>query len=189
MGKKKWKYPTKEVVDGKWRDTKCYQTWSCMMRRCTDKKYQQRQPTYIGCSVCDGWKDFDKFYEWFKEHYREGFQLDKDILYQDNKLYSPSTCVFVPQYINLLLVKRDVSRGDYPIGVHFKKQRNKFTAQLAINGKKKHIGCFTCPFEAHKAYCEAKYAYIKETASNALKIGDIDDRTYDALIAHKIEMY
>jgi hypothetical protein len=45
--------------------------------------------------------------------------LDKDILYKGNKIYSPDTCVFVPQEINALFVKNDANRGDLPIGVFY----------------------------------------------------------------------
>jgi hypothetical protein len=39
-------------------------------------------------------------------------------------------------------------------GVHLHKQSGKWKAQIAHNGKKKHIGLYATPEEAHKAYCE-----------------------------------
>lgn len=187
MGRtKKYKYPTYEVVDGKWKITNCYKTWNNMMKRCYNEKWLGNHPTYKGCSVCTEWHDYDIFYEWFQLHYREGFQLDKDILCQDNKAYGPSTCVFVPNYINQLLVKRDNDRGQYQLGVSFHKQNMNYIAHLNINGKSTHLGSFSDPMSAHKAYCEAKYTYIKEVALEALKIGDIDNRTYTALLNYKI---
>ena len=47
-------------------------------------------------------------------------------LVHGNKIYSPSTCIFVPQRINTLFVKKDMNRGDLPIGVHWDKSRNKY---------------------------------------------------------------
>ena len=40
------------------------------------------------------------------------FQLDKDSLIKGNKVYSESTCVFIPQEVNSLLVKSTASRGE-----------------------------------------------------------------------------
>lgn len=43
------------------------------------------------------------------------------------------------------------------IGVH--KKRNKFIAQIMTDGKKKYIGQFDTPEEAHQAYVNAKRQY------------------------------
>ena len=80
--------------------TKIYQTWSSMLRRCYDKKYQARQPTYIGCSVCDEWHNFQVFAEWMSKQDYEGKHLDKDIRTKGNKVYSPDNCMFVMQAEN-----------------------------------------------------------------------------------------
>ena len=42
----------------------------------------------------------------------------------------------------------------YP-GVHWHKHRNKWLASIQINGKNKHLGCFTNELEAAKAYQNA----------------------------------
>lgn len=187
---RKWKNPSREIVDGKSKQTKCYVTWTSMMKRCYSSKYQEKKPTYIGCSVCEEWYDYDNFYNWFQEHYKEGFALDKDILLQGNKVYSPDTCVFVPSNINQLFVKSDASRGEYPLGVNYLKQSNKYRAKCC-NGKCKqtNLGLFLDPLEAHQAYCEYKYQLIKEIGLEALKIGDIDERIYEAMLNYKIPMY
>jgi hypothetical protein len=40
--------------------------------------------------------------------------VDKDILVKGNRIYSPETCVFVPEYINILFVKRDKTKSFKP---------------------------------------------------------------------------
>jgi hypothetical protein len=40
-------------------------------------------------------------------------------------------------------------------GVGWDKSRQKWTAQIKVNGKQKHLGRFDTPEAAHKAYCEA----------------------------------
>ena len=39
-------------------------------------------------------------------------------------------------------------------GVYFDKQRNKFKAQIMIDGKNKNLGLFENPEDAYKKYCE-----------------------------------
>ena len=149
--------------------TKCYITWRNMLMRCYDPKYQEKQPTYKGCTVCPEWHNFQVFAEWYYSHYyevgnNEQMTLDKDILNKGNKVYSPNTCVFVPQSINSLFTKRNNERGEYYIGVY--KKGNKFVAHLSKgNGKLIHLGMFNNSKEAFQAYKEHKESYIKEVAN------------------------
>ncbi len=88
--------------------TKQYDYWNQMLRRCYDKQFQERQPTYKGCIVSEEWHNFQNFAKWFDENYYEiegeKISLDKDLLKQNNKIYSPNTCCFLPQGINVSLV-------------------------------------------------------------------------------------
>jgi len=71
--------------------------WENMKQRCYSEIYQKQYPTYKGCYVCDEWlNDYETFKKWFYEHYKESFVLDKDILFEGNKIYSPETCCFCP---------------------------------------------------------------------------------------------
>ena len=40
-------------------------------------------------------------------------------------------------------------------GVTWRKDKNKWQAQIKVNGKKYRLGRFDCPKKAHEAYCEA----------------------------------
>ena len=40
-------------------------------------------------------------------------------------------------------------------GVNWDKALKKWRAKIRINGKRKHLGYFDCPKEAHSAYCQA----------------------------------
>lgn len=78
--------------------TVAYERWRGMISRCTDVKYQERFPTYKGCSVCDEWRNFQNFAKWHEEHYPSdggSYHLDKDIKVAGNKVYSPTTCMYV----------------------------------------------------------------------------------------------
>lgn len=78
--------------------TKAYATWKQMLQRCYSEKYHARQPTYESCEVCYEWKNYQIFCAWFYENYpaEDGrWQLDKDIINEGNKIYSPDNCKFV----------------------------------------------------------------------------------------------
>lgn len=72
-----------------------YQCWSGMLERCYCKKFKAKRTTYSGCSVCSEWHNFQNFAKWYLLNYKPGLELDKDVLIDGNKLYSPSTCLFV----------------------------------------------------------------------------------------------
>lgn len=78
--------------------TKAYQAWSDMIKRCYSEKRQKRQPTYIGCTVCKEWHNYQVFAEWYYGHLPEGlarYEVDKDIINPGNKIYSPEMCTVV----------------------------------------------------------------------------------------------
>ncbi len=80
-----------------------YVTWQNMIQRCYSKKLQKKyKPQYRDKSVCEEWHNYANFKLWYEEHITEGCQidLDKDLLKQGNKIYSPETCVFIEHYIN-----------------------------------------------------------------------------------------
>ena len=181
------KYKIKE--NGKF--TKCYLKWSSMLKRCYDKKYHIRRPTYKDCTVCDEWLCFQNFAEWFYDNYyecdNEIMCLDKDILVKGNKIYSPNTCIFVPQRINILFVKSDKVRGDYPIGVYYYKPTNKFKSQCN-NGYKNRInlGYYDTPEEAFQIYKVYKENLIKQIADEYKNL--IPQKLYQTMINYKVEI-
>ena len=159
-----------------------YNVWSNMMERCYDQKYHARHPTYEDCTVCNEWHNFQNFAEWYtsQEYYGKGYHLDKDLLIDGNKVYSPSTCVLAPHEINTLFNTNPKIRGLYPVGVSFEKKFNKFSAKLKKYGKKVHLGYFSCPNEASQVYQKAKKEHVKNIA---LEWQDrIDEKLFNALM-------
>lgn len=151
-----------KTVEGKWANTKEYDLWAHMLQRC-DKggKYQIAHPTYDGCYAGDSFKDFQLFAGWCSNQIGfglKGYQLDKDILIKENKIYSEITCVFVPQALNSFITIRKSSRGEHPLGVCWDNNASKYQSCVHTNGKKAHLGLFKTPEEAHQAYCTAKEA-------------------------------
>lgn len=168
--------------------TKAYNTWRGMLERCYDKKYQEKMPTYIGCSVADEWLNFQVFAQWFEDNYNpetmQGWHLDKDILVKGNKVYSSETCCFVPQEINGIFTLRQNKRGDYPIGVL--KIKNRYRVKLNVRGEPKHIGYFHTPEEAFQAYKKVKEEWIKEVADKWKN--EIRNEVYGAMHARRVDI-
>lgn len=159
------------VRDGK--DTcPIYSKWSSMIKRCYSDKALAKFPKYKGCTVCDEWLVFSNFKLWMESKEWKGLSLDKDILVQGNKIYSPSTCVFVPLHVNNLLLDRRSLRGKYMQGVDLHSS-GRFRASCRRNSKNTHIGLYDTELLAHEAYKRFKYKVIKEVAESQPK--DIRD--------------
>ena len=180
------KYPS--TVNG--RNIKEYVLWQRMLERCYSDKYKKKHPTYEGCEVSENFKSYEYFYEWC---YKQigfgvgGFELDKDLLLKGNKVYSENTCVFIPAEINLLLIKREASRGEHLIGVSWCKRDKAFIAQVCKNkGKPEYLGSFKTELEAFNAYKEVKESFIKEQAEKWK--GKIDERAYEALMNYEVNI-
>ena len=171
-----------------------YKHWSSMIRRCYADNKNKFNPTYKDCSVCEEWHNFQNFGKWFDENYytieNETMALDKDILVKGNKTYSPETCVVVPQRINSLFLKRNNSRGKYPIGTTYNKRDKKYESCCHMyknNRYTRHaIGNFDTPTEAFTAYKTFKEQYIKQVA-NEYK-DKIPKKLYDAMYRYEVEI-
>ena len=77
--------------------------WFSMFNRCYDEKYHEKQPSYIGCSVSEEFCNYQNFAEWYskkKYNCNHPLELDKDLLFEGNKIYAPSKCCLLPKEIN-----------------------------------------------------------------------------------------
>ena len=170
--------------------TKEYTLWKNMLERCYSDGFKKQRPTYEGCKVSENFKHHEYFYEWCNKQIgfnNKDWHLDKDLLVKGNEVYSESTCVFIPQEVNSLLVKREALRGDHLIGVYWHNASKAFVAQVGKSkGKQEWLGVFKTELEAFKAYKQAKESFIKEQA-NKWK-GEIDDRAYEALMNYTVEI-
>lgn len=157
-------YKVCTTINGKRAMCPYYRKWVNMLQRCYCRKLHKIQPTYAECTVVDGWLTFSVFKEWMKSKVWENCELDKDLLFQGNKTYSPKNCIFVPEYINGLLKDSKASRGDWPQGVRFHKRDKKYLAEISFKNERKHLGSFKTPDEASEVYKNTKYTIIKEVA-------------------------
>ena len=171
-------YMTTPTVNGAMLWDPAYRAWASMMQRAYDKKFHEKQQTYSDVTVCKDWHSFSAFRAWWLDNYKEGWELDKDLLVPGNREYGPDTCIYIPSRLNAFTIDRSASRGEFPIGVHIHKPTGKYIAQCnnPITGKRRYLGDFTTAEEAHEAWLN----YKLQLADQLKPVMDyIDKRIYN----------
>lgn len=151
-------------IGGKQHGTRSFSKWNSMMHRCKEPS-KRGWPSYEGCEVSEEFSDFQQFTDWHIAqvgYALENYQLDKDILITGNKVYSPSTCLLVPQALNTLLTHVKANKGEYPTGVNFSKSMGKLVARIRVDNKDTVLGYFESAEEARQAYeCAKRLEVLK----------------------------
>jgi len=167
-----------------------YHTWHDMLRRCYAREYQQKNPAYIGCSVCEEWLNFQNFAKWYDENYYEIdgqiMNIDKDILVKGNRIYSPETCVFVPSPINSLFVKNDVRRKTTPVGISICTNGDYLAKCSDGTGKDIRLGRFKTYEDAFVVYKANKEIIVKKVAEKFKSY--IPCKLYDTMMNYIVEI-
>ncbi|UKM17126.1 putative DNA binding protein [Escherichia phage SKA64] len=137
-----------------------YLTWSNMLGRCYLKN--KRFEAYTMAEVCDEWKIFSNFKSWMeKQDWRDKF-LDKDILFENNLIYCPEACIFVPREINNFIVARKPQRGECLMGVRTKGPSFAANCRDGIKDTLVYLGTFPTQIEAHMKYLEYKLQLLRD---------------------------
>lgn len=149
-----------------------YYKWKNMVQRCYDKKVHKKyKPEYKDKSVCEEWLNYSNFKIWFDEHYvackNNQIDLDKDLLVQGNKVYSPETCVFLLHYQNTMF-ERSAKDKIY---------ENEDGTFVIGNGKKKTYATLK---EAEDIVCERNRNRIESVAEKCK--GSIPMCAYEAML-------
>lgn len=145
-----------------------YVDWKSMLSRVFSKKVSLENPTYAGTTICDEWKYFSNFRDWVLNGQPvksfEDCQLDKDIIYLNNKHYSPQTCCYVPPLVNSFITDRKNDRGVAMLGVSYMASCDRYIAACndPLGRYDKYSGCYKTELEAHIAWKNKKHAYAQE---------------------------
>lgn len=170
------------VKDGQ-EKTHHYRIWHELIARCyADTKKDEFSAYYDICTVCDEWLCYQNFAEWFENNKYEcegRLHLDKDILYPGNKVYSPETCLLVPQRINMIFTNKTNSRG-LPNGII--QAENGYLAKY----NHKELGVYKTVEQAYKVYAEEKEKNIKQVADEYKDM--IPSHVYEALYRYKVDI-
>lgn len=163
--------------------TEEYHCWQNMLERCYCEKLRELHPSYYDIStVCDEWHDYQVFASWHKEHrykVNERLHLDKDILFAGNKLYSPPTCLLVPQRLNMLFMNKSNNRG-LPNGII--QCKNGYLAKYGG----KELGVFPTVEEAYIKQTQKKKEAIEKLANEYKSI--IPKEVYEAVMAYEFDI-
>lgn len=160
-------------------ECKDYSDWSSMIERGYSERYKMLHKTYKDVKVIDEWHLFSEFKKWKTSQGNvSGKELDKDIIFPNNKLYSPEACVYVLPMTNTFISVNKLKSGEWPIGVCWNKRVSKFQAQCSnpFTKKRGHIGYFSDPEEAHEAWRKRKHELAQLVADT-----ETDPRVVEAL--------
>lgn len=171
-------YVTQPIINEKKIACPAYGAWHEMLKRGFSKKYKEKFPTYKEVEVCEEWLTFSNFRKWWLENHVDNYELDKDLLIMDNKIYSPRTCIYIPSWLNSFLTNCD-SKGECKTGVH--KVRNKYRAECQNQRTKnrEHLGYFDTEEDAFQAWKTYKISTVEERKE---ELDNIDPRLYTSLI-------
>lgn len=170
-----------------------YNYWKQILERGYCAKLKSKYPSYLEVTVCEEWHSLKNFKTWFEDNFPkvEGcYDLDKDLLSGENKIYSPLTCVFLPKRINTLLINKYHNRKGkvLPIGVTQKREGGKYCARCHIGEKQPFvIGYFDCPDRAWESYRDFKQDYIRSLAEEYNDKGMLCERAYTALTSYEVK--
>ena len=166
-------------------NNKAYLVWYHMLQLAKDKPDEN--------IICDEWKNYNNFYEWYIKNYytvgKEKMDLKKNIFDKHNKVFSPQHCIFVPYRIAVLLRENKTNDREYPVGVGKRKGANTYYSSCSIvkNGKKttKTRNGFATVEEAYNQYKNDRLEYIHNVAEAYMY--DIPERLYEALMNWEID--
>lgn len=159
-----YKVTQTSVINGKTKQTwtcPAYRAWVGMLERCYSAK--SCNPSYQNASVCEEWHTFSAFAQWMFAQQYEGLALDKDLLGND-KLYSPETCVFVPQAINNLFLgcaKKPLARYMLGVSVHGRSGLYTSRVSVGVEHSQTHLGYFKTEYDAHRAWQLKKLEVVR----------------------------
>jgi hypothetical protein len=158
--------------------TSNYRAWYSMMERCYAGEDRKYFPSYIGCSMHEEWWNFQTFCKWREDEWytcgTERMHIDKDILINGNKVYSPETCLLVPQRINMIFMTK-VRKDNLPNGI---RQNVSGTYVSYYNGMR--YGTHKTIEEAVAEHDEKKRIHIKEVAEEYKN--KVPQKVYEALL-------
>lgn len=137
-----------------------YIRWYGILRRCYSSRFHDHSPCYFGCSVEKEWFYFSNFKSWMETQNWKNNELDKDLLFPGNRIYSPDKCIFVPHNVNCFLTHSRLVKNKYPLGCVYSKHNKKFASKLEIDNKKIILGYYSTSIEAHRAWQLKKVEHI-----------------------------
>lgn len=175
-----------------------HKCWDDTRTRCYGN-HEGCNVSYIGVSVDPIWDNYQNFAEWATNYLKDmnpnvKYNIDKDILQwkvpNNEKIYSPETCCFIPEEINQALVNiQDPKRptnSNKVLGV-FETANHKYAVRSRKDGKNATIGTYNTIEEASAVYKNYKETKIRDLATFYYNAGALKKDIYDILMNLTIE--
>jgi hypothetical protein len=158
-----------------------YLRWRNILIRCYPKK-QENSIAYKDCYVSPEWLTFSKFREWMINKDWENKHLDKDFLVVGNKVYSESTCIFLPSLVNQFIKDNEKIRGNSAIGAVWNSKGRVYEAWIRnpFTNSNLYMGRSADPLVCHHLWLDKKLEFAKRIAE------DLTDRQ---IAEHLIDRY
>lgn len=160
IGEGKFSYQENLVIN------KVYDIWKIMLSRCYDELQRGHNMAYEDCEVCEEWHNLQNFGKWYEDNYYnvgdgKRMHIDKDIIIKGNRIYSPETCLLVPQRINMIFMKKNRKVDpDLPQGIR------RCVGGFMVSYNTEYLGIFTELNDAIDVYLKAKRLHIKEVVED-----------------------
>lgn len=183
MTKKVYGVATNDVPGSTMHSKAIYTAWYGMLTRCFSAAYQEKYPTYKGCTVTPEWMKYSAFHDWAILRHHDGMHLDKDILVPGNKHYSPDACVFIPHWLNSFVSNMKKKPRDLPMGVH--RSKKKFGARFGCRETGVFIGSFGTAEQAGAAYM----AYRGPEIAKRIKIYKDSENSDSRVVKALVELF
>lgn len=174
-----------------WIEIKAHAIWNSMMQRCGKRE------AYMDVIICDEWKEFKNFHNWFREQvingwYDKGWQIDKDIIGRGTRIYSPDHCAFVPKPLNILFARAFNRKGYYGTRGAYRVLSSNgeeygydiFCAKITYNGRVIYHEEFDYELFAFFSYKWAFEEFIQKLA-NELR-DKLNPIMYDSLMSYRV---
>ena len=155
-----------------------YCAWANILKRCyTEYKGNITPDSYKDVEVCDEWHNYQNFAEWYTSNVKKFTEynvvpkIDKDLKSNGVKLYSPSTCCFLPNIINSAIISnKPNAKLHNGVAMH----EGKFHASIMHRYKRISCGSYNTLEEAVHAYKKKKVEAIRELANDYKHVLDED---------------
>lgn len=171
-----------------------YRTWQKLMQRMysTNRGDTNNARSYLHVSLCEPWHNFQNFAEWAveqvgysnKDAKGRAWCLDKDILLEGNSIYSPETCVFVPNEVNAFFGIKSLGESEYGVNLIrgvTKNSKEGFISRCTnpLTSEREYLGYYDTQEEANQVYANRKNEVARLLADKWE--GSLDSRVIDAL--------
>jgi hypothetical protein len=151
---------------GSWKDSRndkgAYLAWTNMLLRCYVDLNGKASSYYNIVTVCDEWMNFQNFAQWYEDNYyeipNEKLHIDKDIKFKNNKVYSPDTCILIPQKINEMFRDNSRKKTDSDLPVTIRRCKNGYKVRF----RNENLGIYKTINECLDKYNKKKIDYIRK---------------------------